>query len=392
MTSPSPLFARITTCSEGVRYLRGSDEHFSSYQQVLECFPSSQATKHRNTTFIKASLEFLRGGFVDRDTSSRKVRIALYVSICIGSDENDEGLAMEVCKRFQRVENFEREVVTKIFNFSLCNSRVLRLLNAVMLEKTKKVNKKVDHELHVEFVMLFVMIVESLLLRGEDLSNLHSSWTTTDRPLDMEAVWDSVNRHASSMATKCWPCFDLNALKKPRPPNNLFPAGGAFPVVRIGREHVDVDNATVDTLRSSLLEKKEREEFLEIVRAVVFLARDGAGVVYRSLKSEAAKSYFMENILDSVGGDNIRKSVLDEKEQDDLCAENARLRKLVSVQEATIESLSKKLFEVIKEKTTISNERDDLKEKVRRLRSVEAELKWKEDSCREFHTMKKSKR
>lgn len=389
---PSPLFARITTCSEGVGYLRGKNENFfSSYQQVLEYLPTKQATTHRNTNFIKASLEFLKDGFVDRDTSYRKVRIALYVSICIGSDEDDEGLAMEVCKRFQRVENFEREVMTKIFNFSLCNPRVMALLDAVMLEKTKKVGKKVDHELRVEFVTLFVEIALNLLRRGEDLSNLHSSWTSPDRPLDMELVWESVNRHASSVAIKWWPCFYPEALKKPRPPSNLFPAGGAFPVVRIGREHVDFDNATVDTLKNSLLENKEREEFLEIVRAVVFLPRDGAGAVYRSLKSDATRSFFLENILNSVEGDDIRKSVLDEKEQDELCAENARLRKEVLAQEATIESLSEKLFAVIKEKSTITNERDDLKEKVRRLRNIEAELKWKEDACREFHTMKKSK-
>ena len=46
-------------------------------------------------------------------------------------------------------------------------------------------------------------------------------------------------------------------------------AHGALPRVWIGRERVDFDEAIIDTLKDSLSDKEEKEEFLELIFAAI---------------------------------------------------------------------------------------------------------------------------
>ncbi|CAM9544959.1 unnamed protein product, partial [Pylaiella littoralis] len=333
MNPSSSLFDRIMTCARAISFLKGNHDEFASfYDELLEFVPSDMVTVHKNTNLIKASLEYLKLGFSDRATTVRKVNIALCVAINIGVDKDDEnGLANEICKRFRCIENFDREHMMKIFNFSLCSDRVLALLDKTMVQKTKNAGAAIDHELRVEFIVLHFNILDNLVRRGQSLVDLGYAAHVTCS--DMEAAKLIVDKHASSIATKCWACFDIDVLKKPRPRNTLIPAGGAFPRVSIVREHVDFNEATIDTLKHSLLDKREKEEFLGIMRAIISLAPHGPVATYRSIELEPVKVFFMETILEKAQAAETTNAVSELAEVDLLKQEIATLKEKVSDRE-----------------------------------------------------------
>lgn len=393
MDSSLSLSGRVTTCARAVRHLKESDPKcMSSYKEVMECLPSNVATKHKTANLMKASLEFLKLGFSDRDTPVRKVSIALYVAITIADDLRGEGdLATEICNRFRGLGNFDREVMLKIFNFSLCNERVLALLDKAMVQNNAKhVRAVIDHELRVEFIVLYFNAVESLVRRGEPIAELGYAGHVTCS--DMKAAKLVVNKHASSIAINCWPCFDLDVLKKPRSRNILFPAGGAFPRVSIVREHLDFDEVTLDTLKDSLLNKREKEPFLEIMRAIISLSPDGPVVTYRSMKLESAKAFFLETILSKAQAEETTNAVSELSEVDSLKTEIADLEEKVSDRV----TLGEKYRSVVMMLSSVRDECDELKSINKKLENekwlLHAELASKRNHLpREFGQDKKAK-
>lgn len=358
----------------------------------MKCLPSDTVTIQKNANLIKASLEFLKLGFADRDTPVRKVNIALYVAITVAEDYGDQyGLAKEICDRFRSLGNFDRDVMMKIFNFSLCNERVLALLDKAMTpKKTKNVEAALDHELRVEFIVLYFNAMESLVRRGEPIAELGYAGDVTCS--DMEAAKLVVNKHASSIATKYWPCFDLDVLKKPRPRNILFPAGGAFPRVSIVREHLDFDEVSIGTLKDSLLDKnQEKEPFVEIMRAMISLSPDEPVVAYRNMKLESTKAFFLETILSKAQAKNIQNAVSESSEVDSLKKEIAALKEKVSDRVM----LGEKYRSVVMMLSSVRDERDELKIINKKLKDeqwlLRAEVESKRNLPRENGQNKKVK-
>lgn len=354
------LFDRIQTCAHAISFQKeNKKEYVSSHEEVVKCLPSNTVTPNDNANLITASLAYLKLGFADHDTPLRKVKIALYVAIVIADDEsnNQNGLAKEICKRFRFEENFDREQMMKIFNLSLCNDSVLALLDKTMVDKTKVKNAcaAIDHQLRVEFIVLYFSIMTNLVRRGQSLVDLGYAAHLTSS--DMEAAKVIVEEHASSIATKCWTCFDLDALKKPRPRNTLFTAGGAFPRVSIVREHVDFDEATVNTLKGGLLLDCGKQEFIGIMRAIVSLAADGPVSTYRSIGLESVKRFFMETILNKAQALKTTNAVSELAEVESLKQEVAALKEKVCDRQ----KLGEKYRSLVMMLTSVRDERDELK-------------------------------
>lgn len=83
--------------SASIRYLKGNDEHASSYEEMRKLLPENKVIVHTNTYLIKAFLEYSKLGLPDRGTDVCKVEIAMCVAVLIARDQDNGGLAKEVC-------------------------------------------------------------------------------------------------------------------------------------------------------------------------------------------------------------------------------------------------------------------------------------------------------
>lgn len=386
MTTPSGLSDRIATCADAVRFLvKGEDSpnspnsSYDSYNKVMEFFPDGKATGYMNTNLVKAALKYLKLGFADPDTPDRKVSIALYVAIYTGHDyDDDDGvLAKEFCKRFQVLGNYDANVMTKIFNLSLCNKRTLALLDTTIAPGRKKKDTfaMINHEFRVEFVLLFFNVVKSLVLRGQSLTDFgYPADLTAD---DVEAAEETLDKHVSSIADKHWLCFNMEALKKPRVYNNLFPPEGQLPRVVIGREHIDFQLATTDTLRASLDDKPGKGEFLEIMRALICLPMRGPEATFRDLRFESVKKYFMETILGTSKVGELLETMTQAVDHADV------QKKLASSEEEN--SILKEEISVLKKKNLeLGEELDSYSTLEERYRSVLKTLSTKDEKLEEY--------
>lgn len=369
MSTSSPLFQRITTCSNAIRFLKGNEEHASSYEEVRKFLPQKKVTEHRNTNLIKASLEFLKLGFIDRDTHVRKLNIAMWIALTMADDQTEDGFSKAVCERFHGLDDFDRKVMEKIFNFSICNDRVLALLDNAMILKKKKIHRAIEHEFRAEFIVLFFNVIESLVRRGHTLSDV--GYAAHLSSSDMEGAREIVDQHISSIATKYWPCFNMEVLKKPRGKNTLCPARGALPRVSIGCAHVDFDQATIGTLKDSLLDKEGQGEFLEMIFAAISHASNEPVVTYRSLKLESVKTFFLDTILDEAGKTETLKQMA-------VSAVVYELRKKVESLEEELSSVKKaksamydKVVTVSKMYSSSEDKREQVEIENKRLKSVE---------------------
>lgn len=306
MTTPSPLFRRITICSNAIRHRQpDGGGHKSSYDEVVKFLPRDKITDRLNTNLVKASLEYIKLGF--RDRSATKAKISLYVASLIADGKDKAGLAKEVCDRFRVIDDFDRNAMEKIFHFSLCNDRVRRLLDNTMISKTENIHPAIKHEFDVELILIFFNVMESLVRRGHALDDLGYVASVTSP--DIEGAREIIDKHVSHIATKCSPCFKPKVLKPPRGQSNLFPAGDALPSVSIGCEHVDYDEATIATLKESLLEKEEKGEFLEMMFAAISHASNEPVVTYQGIQLESVKTFFLETILDKSQADETLKTM-----------------------------------------------------------------------------------
>lgn len=286
----SPLFERINMCVDAIRYIKGEEENgTASYERVMQYLPVDKKSVHRNTNLIRASLEFLKMGFGDPSaTTDREVKIALCIALSIA--DNHSGLSKAIYERCRCLTDFDRSIMTKIFHFSTCNERVLALLDSALVMKTKKIHPRIELEFRVEFIALFLNTVESLTRRGYTLTDVGLSPQLA--PCHLESVREFVEKHASQIAIICGKCFCIDALKKPRVQNTLFPARGALPRVSIGRDHIDYDQATIGTLTKSLLEGDERRAFLEIMNGAISRAMKQPV----TCKRESVKALFLEKV------------------------------------------------------------------------------------------------
>lgn len=328
MATSTKLSEKITTCSLAMRFLRGNGGHKASYDDVMESLPRDKMTKKLNADLTRASVEFLRAGFVGRDTRDRKVHVALCVAIAIADDRAQHGLAKEICDRFQLMEDFDLRVMTNVFNLSVLNDRVLVLLDNAMVFKKKNMDKDIQHEFCVEFVLSFFGIVESALRRGKHLGEL--GYVTTATPSDMKNARAILAKHVSSIAARCGPCFKPNALKKPRPRNNFFPAKDASPQAQIGCEHVDYDEATADTLKECLFDTKERDVFLDIIFAIVSHAHKKPADTFAGMKLDTTKTFFIETVLDKTEVDDMLKDISKTPQEQLLYEEVGSLKKALA--------------------------------------------------------------
>lgn len=397
MTSYSDLSQRISVCSDAIRFVRGKDEHASSYQEVIKLLPPVESTKHRNINLIKASLAYLKKSIDDGDNAGRKVNIALYVAIYIGYDDEKDGLANEFCKRFQGLENYDVKVMMKIFSLSLCTGRTVVLLDNAMLRKKRNIKADIDHELRVEFILLYMYVLKSLVRRGEPLTDL--GYLAGVTVANMEAAWLISGEHVSSIADKFWPCFDIEVLKKPRVKNNLFPSDGKLPRVVIGREHIDFDQATTDTLKGALLDRPEKDEFLQVMCAIVSLAACGPVKTYLALELEPVKAFFMDTILDKTQVDQVLEAVPEIanttffiRKLGEYKAKVSALTRKVSSMEETEESARQKFLASLKSNSSQQEELEENERELKRLRESVYMYKYDQSFCKQYHVMKKVKR
>ena len=290
MATTSALYSKITTCAEALRYQQ------PSYEEVLMSLPPERATGRKNTDLTKASLEFMKLCFDDR--SAAKAKFAFYVSNLIANGNDSDGLAKEVCDRFRVIDDFDRRVMDEIFNFCLCNDRVSKMLDNTLISKKRGIYPTIKHESNVEFVIIFFNVMENLVVRGHALTDL--GFPASVSSSEMEIARSIMEKHIDDIAAKCYPCFKKQVLKIPRKQNNLFPAGDALPIVSIGCEHVNYEEATVATLEECLMEKEEKATFLQMMFAVVSHVSNEPSVTFGGLNVESVKTYFLENMLDEV--------------------------------------------------------------------------------------------
>ena len=277
----SELFNRITTCALALRHVRGfSSEHKelkASYDLVIQSLPpeKKQTKQHghaRNASLTRACMEFLAPIFVGgkNQNPDRKVKIAMYVAISIADRHAEHGLAKQICDRFRNLDDLDSRVMADIFNLCILNDRTLLLLDkAMVLRKSRRsLARDIQHEYRVEFVFVFFEIVLSALRRGLDLGCM--GYAASDYPPDTTKARAMLSSRVSSIATTYGSCFKVDALKKPRPRCNLFPARDAHPQAKIGCDPIDCDKATVDTLEASLLDTKEKEQFVCTLFSIVY--------------------------------------------------------------------------------------------------------------------------
>lgn len=253
--------------------------------------------RSKYTDNIQAAREYLKMAFVDRDFL--KADIALRIALSMSDDSTEDVFSKAVCERFRDLDDYDPELMDKIFDFSICNDRVLTLLDNVMISKTVQDDKAIDHELHIEFIFLFFNGLLSLVRRGFVDEG-------TAKSCQMEDAWKIVNAHASAIANKCWPCFDLKAFKRPRSPSNLVAEDGALPHHSIGCEPVNFDELTVDMWEGSLREKKEKYEFMEIIFAAISHVSSAPLMTFLDLRQASVKTFFLETMLDEVQADRVR--------------------------------------------------------------------------------------
>ncbi|CAB1099478.1 unnamed protein product [Ectocarpus sp. CCAP 1310/34] len=278
----------------------------------MQSLPAEDKTEHAHTNLTKACMEFMKAEVFDKDPASdRKARIAFCVAMSIATDRAQTGLAKEICDRLRKVEDLNRHLMVEVFNLSIVTDRVCILLDDVIIHR-KHVSKDIQHELCVEFVLLFFGIVESILRRGHHHGNNNHDfafgeleYATSATPSDMTNARDILEKHASAIAAMCGPCFKLKALKKSRPRLNLFPAHGAPPqTTTLGTDPVDFAGCGFDVLTSSLLSNsKETDTFLDIIFAIVSLSHKTPADTLETIKLNSTKTFLLENVLDKAAAD-----------------------------------------------------------------------------------------
>ncbi|CAB1116766.1 unnamed protein product [Ectocarpus sp. CCAP 1310/34] len=313
----SKLFITISICSEAIRYLRAhkQEEWKTSYDHVMQSLPAEDKTEHVHTNLTKACMEFMKAEVFDKDTSDRKVMVAIRVAVSIAIGEAQRGLAKEICDRLRKVEDFNRYLMTEVFNLSIVTDRVCTLLDDVIIHQKKHVSKDIQQELCVEFVVLFFGIVESILRRGHCHTFSELGYATSATPSDMGNARNILEKHVSAIAAMCGPCFILKALKEKRPRLNLLPANGTLPqTTTLGTDHVDFASCGIYVLKSSLShDSKETKTFLDIIFATMSLSHKTPADTFDDIRLDTTRTFFLDKVLDRTDADQLVKKMEDPK-------------------------------------------------------------------------------
>ncbi|CAN0575368.1 unnamed protein product, partial [Ectocarpus sp. 12 AP-2014] len=312
---------------------------------------NTPVTELPNTKDVtRAALEYMKRGWRRHDDA--KAKFALYLAILVAYDNAGNGLAKEVCDRFRCIYDFDRHAMEQIFKISLCNDRVRKLLDNLLISKTEG-TLAIEHVFNMEFVEIFFKGMEIVVRDVHTLADL--GYTSSVTATDMKRAWEIMDNHLGDIATRCSPCFQKNVLRLPRKNNNLFPAGDGFPQVSIGCEPVQfggvaedkLENAkhTIDLLKESLMDKDQKGEFLEIMFAAISHASNPRDPVltYRRLQLESVKDFFLEKMLDKAQAEETRKAVLVSDEARDLYQQNKSLEEKNSALEKDISKLKEEL-------------------------------------------------
>ncbi len=393
----SKLFSTIETCAEAIRCIRAhikQENWKTSYDRVMQSLPAEDKTEHAHTNLTKACMEFVKAEVFDKDPASdRKARIAFCVAMSIATDRAQTGLAKEICDRLRKVEDFNRHLMTEVFNLSVVTERVRTLLDDVIVHRKKHVSRDVHHELRVEFVLLFFGIVESILRRGhhDEIHHHHhhhhhhfafgeaGSFATSASPSDMTNARDILEKHASAIAAMCGPCFNLKALKTRPMRLNLFPAHGAPPqTTTLGTDPVDFAGCGVDALTSSLLsDSKETRTFLDIIFAIVSLSHKTPVDTLETIKLNTTKTFLLENVLDKTDADYFLQKDKDAKaiRESNILLKN-QVETLAQKMSATEAKLDDTLHLLRQQRSRASELEDDKESLMARIRSLafEAEM------------------
>ena len=413
MNNTLTLFDKINTCSKVMRFMKDKNnnkEYVSSYEKVMQHLPQSNEKVHGNTDVVKALLQYLKQWFVQRGTDDRKSQIAMYVSLLMADDQDKTVLTEQICQHFRRINDFDRAVMLKIFQFSISNDRVSSLLDKTTTLKTKDIGTAIELEFNVEFVLIFFSVMEKFVLRENTLTcfgyvaNVSSSVMADAREI--------IDQQVENIATKCSPCFKKNVLKPPREQSNLFPAGGAFPYVSIGRVPVNYDNKLSEgelqkKLQESLIDKPEKKEFLEILFAAISYASNNDPIAtLRGIKLDSVKEFFLKKVLDKDEEEETRKAILASDEARELYQKVESLEKkisslneeLSSVKEnfsseqqknSYIEDIYRKL---VKENPILKEEKKELKQQLKCMKDDLSFEKMEVENLRQELTKKKRKR
>lgn len=411
MVSPSPLFERIVTCSNAIRHHgkkdidnnHSSQDEVSAYNEVMKFMPEKTITERPKTRDVtKASLEYMKQTW--RGLADAKAQIALYVAILIAYDKAKYGLAKEVCDRFRFLDDFDRHAMEQIFKISGCNDRVCKLLDNILVTKTEGISA-IEHEFKIQFIEIFFNQMASLVGDGHDLSGL--GYTADVKTDDMERAREIICTHSDYIATKCFTCFKEDVLKPTRKQNNLYPAGDALPYVSIGREPVIYDCTATETLKTSLIDKPEKEEFLEIMFAAISYASNNDPIAtLRGIKLDSVKDFFLKKVLDKDQEEETRKAILASDEArglyhkvEILKQENSSLEEeLSSVKETALfrekhwEKIGGKYEDIVFKFNSMEDELNEKRKELSRVKQDLAFEKMEVENLRDELTKKKRKR
>ncbi|CAM9098270.1 unnamed protein product [Ectocarpus sp. 12 AP-2014] len=243
---------------------------------------SSSAGFITDSSKTTAALEYLKLGFVDGD--EKKAEIALRVALALSDDKTKEdAFVSAVCKRFRLLEDFDAGVMDSIFNFCVCNERVLALLDNVMISKTVEDHRQaIEHEHHLEFIFLFFNVLFSLVRRD-------AFDETIAKYSQMGDAWKIVDKHASAIARNWCSCFDLKAFKRPRQDDGHL---------SIGCERLNFEEFTFETWRDTLFDNTERWEFVGIIFAAVSHTSNTPLTTYRGSALQPVQDFFLHTMLD----------------------------------------------------------------------------------------------
>ncbi|CAM9140244.1 unnamed protein product [Ectocarpus sp. 8 AP-2014] len=384
----SPLFERITLCSNAILACKESRKHDSSYEEVMQHLPHT-ATGNDNTDLIKASQEYLKLGFVDHDTPPRKVNLAMWVAVSIANDHGNNEFAKEVCERFRGLGDFDRNVMEDLFRFSMYNDRIGKLLDKVMIERENNLTAAINLEFNAEFVFIFFNIMQCLVKDKLCLTDL--GYAASVKPEDMVTARDLIFKHVEDIAKKCSPCFNRKVLK-PHARRILSPPHDVLPHPSIGCNHVTYDEVIdklreakkvmIDKLKESLLDKPEKGEFLEMMFAAISHAsnKDNPVVTYRVLTLDSAKDFFLEKIMDKAQAEETRQAILASDEAREIRQKNKSLeeenaslkqqlleaREMASFVEQQHEPTIEKYRKLCKEYPILKQENEELTQKLKR--------------------------
>ena len=132
------LYERVTTCSLAMKYIKGDKDFISSYDEVMK-FSENNDIENKNKNLTKACLKYLKEGFY-MENRDRESNLLLCIAIELSTNTTNK-LILEFYNHLDTLDDFDRENVKNIFNFSIINERVICILKDAMNHEKKNISK-----------------------------------------------------------------------------------------------------------------------------------------------------------------------------------------------------------------------------------------------------------